>query len=323
MKNSCLKDLLRYIRDNELIKKYFILFEKKLQLKDLINISDSDAKRIYCSSNERIALIKMYEIINKCFFPKNIVEYIINIDSDEIFKYSIKALKSNMNDDKKLKYIKAASSGYSNISSRYAFGLITDAKLKENSEELIKMVAKAKDKVSLYLRNILFNESVAFDENIESYVKLIYLDNKDFHAKYATRLIENDEIRKDENCKYYISAIMAGTGHVQTKCVYDYLLNEKCRNSNDSLIIALEIASAKEDYQAIRAKCYAMQDEVIGKKETVSKVCEIIKEELNYKFEKETTVGELIEKNDLNELLVSLSSVSKNENITEKTKVKI
>lgn len=297
MDNICMKKFLKYLKNNNLIKSYEIIFDKYFNYDDILNISQSDAYDII-SSNEYCAVIRLYEILNGVYINDELKEKILGFSDKEKIKYALRiAISSLILDEDKLKYIEVLNECRSeNI--KHSYGILCKKEVLENihSFDYAKMVGTSNYDVSLLLTNLIFEDSFLKKDDSYEFSKCVSKAESEYTARYMI------ELYKEFNTPLsFIEKMLNTEDYEQAKYTYKLMSNDDILKRDDALDLINKISISdepKRDY-----------NEILGIKER----------DIGYET---CSFNEVLKTRNIDKIILSLSVIDGKTEIKGNTKVK-
>lgn len=224
MDNKTKIRLLKTIKENNYIKRFKEIFNLNINLSDILLINEIDANKIINSSfSDSVGLIKLYEIITGKKIDDNI-ENELFYSTDEVLKYSINIINSNIIDNKE-DYIKVLNKGKEK-SIKYAYYLTTKEEIVNHlyGLSIINVVSKSDENISMYLRDIFSMEDILNNSSFNELFQLIISCKNIEKMKYIYKLCNLNLITSPdfiENIKLIINA----NSSEELKIIYKQILN--------------------------------------------------------------------------------------------------
>lgn len=320
MNNGKLRLFLKYLKDNNIIFEYENLFDKVFDFQKLITLSKKDMDDIF---NNSYPTIRLYEIINNVKIDEKIINYISELKDIKLKKYSLRlAVSNNFNVDDTLKYINTICNGKEIASSKYAYSLTLNSKVRNNKNcyDYVELVSNTNNEVSIQIRDFLYIKDYIDNEDCLPFCKKVSQTNKDYIARY---MIDLYQYKYDNNTKLdvnYISLLLIPNSNIQAKCVYELLKDDKFLEREDALGCIFLISTTHYDYQAYNAY-KAIIDGMI-KENSYNDLMNIITKEKEIYTDGECNLIDVLNTRDLDKLIDTLSLVDDNIKLTNNTKVK-
>lgn len=278
-------------------------------------IDDDDVDKIICD-NEYYSIANLYEIITGININDDIMKYICSLEENEVIKYCLRLSVSQefINEEKKFEYIKALSESNSD-SVRYAYG-VASFKHYINSEDglsYVKMISKCKSDVLVHLIDILHTKKYREDEELYEFISIVKDAKEGYIAEYMVDLFKNEDTQAKRISIYKMSILMDSKGRKQAYYAKNVLTNEKLIESGTSESFAKVIASCEDEDKANN-----IYSSILNGKINMDEILDI----LNNPSEKVDMIS-LFKTRNIDEILRVLYSISDNEQIIDKTKVKV
>jgi len=316
MENRNMKNLLKYIKKYDIVRKYQITFDKYLDFEKLLLIDDKDVDRII-GNNEYYSLIDLYENINGIKIYNEIKEYVCLLDDNEVIRYCLRlsTLDCFNTEEEKLEYIKALSMSSSD-SVRFAYG-VASSKLYINTKdgiEYVKMISECKRDVAIHLLEVLHSKKYREDVDLYEFISIIKDAKEGYIAEYMVDLFKNEDSPIERPSISNISILMNSKGRRQAYYAKSVLINEKLIENGTSESIAKILVSCEDELIANKIYSDILNNQV--------NIDEIFKTVNNAK-EENIDVVSLLKLRNIDEILRVLSTIPDNEQIVEKIKVKV
>lgn len=240
-----IKNFFKFLKDNDIIMKYQIVFNRVLSYEELLAINEEDINKII-SGSQIDAVIKLYEVINSIEVNQNIKEYILSLDSDEKIKYCLRlAVFDNFDNDlDKMNYVKALNESNEDVV-KYAYNIAMSPLYKDTTDRIdyIKMIGKSKEECILSALDILYNPIYRKDEDLYEFMELVSLAKEDYIVEYMKYLF----IEKERIPMSYIRTLLCSKGSKQAYYTYKILNDEKALKKDNIDVIAMLIATCEDE----------------------------------------------------------------------------
>lgn len=325
MNNKSMKKFLRYLRNNKIIELYENFFDKMFDFEKLLYFDEKDVKELVLS-DKIVATIKMYEMVNNMTINNTIKNYILSLKDIDAIKYSLRLAVSSSfdNEEEKLKYVKVVSESEKSL--RYAWIVANKKEVNSHKDglECVKIVGNTDEEIGVFLRDLLFDDQFVKRENILNYLEILSTSKEDYIAEYCCDFLKSSSDLDDKKLIECLYILHCAKGKVQAECAYYILKNKKIMERNDGVLIALSIATREEGYQSEKGLLLTLDDELMKKEDASNIIFDAMGEDLlDKEYDSECDLEELFKKRDLNEIINGLTTISDNENVNAKTRVKI
>lgn len=190
-----MNDLLKYIKEHDIIRKYQMIFDRLFKYEELEFINDMEAREIICE-NEYESIVKLYEKVNNEKICDDIKKHIYSLNKPEVIKYCLRlAISKEFDDDEKKKeYIYALSESNEDVI-RYAYGIASskDYIEKKDGIEFVKEMGSCSSYLALSITNILHSKYFIDDEYSLEFIKYLKEIEEESIIEYLTYLLENED----------------------------------------------------------------------------------------------------------------------------------
>lgn len=323
MENKNMKRLLNYIKGNDIIKKYQIIFDKYFNFESLLLISDEDVDKIICT-DEYFSIINLYEVINDVKIDDDIKQYIHSLEDKEVIKYCLRLSISQEfdNEEKKYEYIKAL--GKSNRDSvRFAYGIASSKLYIESIDgiDYVRMISGCKGEVALHLIDILHSNKYRNDENFYEFINLVKDTKEAYIAEYMVDLFKNEDSIIERIPVSSMAILMCSKGRKQAYYASNILTNDILIEKGLSNSIAFMIAMCEEEEIAHKAYLTIMDNSIINNDDIMTIIDNLMEKE-NNNYNEEINIIDLLKTRNIEEILKILNTIPDNIQLNSKVKVK-
>ena len=209
------KEFLMYLKNNDVIRKYEMLFDKVFDFESLLSIDDSNFSIIM--SDAFLSPVRLYECINNIKIDDKILDYITNLSNEEAIKYSLRLSVSNISNDEKLKYIKSVCLDNSNTI-KYAYSLVVNEDLRRSNRlsKYIELIVNSNIFSAVRMRDLILEKD---DADTLELCNLLSKTDKEYIMDNMIRLHNFDSTINP-------IVLLFSKGEIQSKCAYEVLLNK-------------------------------------------------------------------------------------------------
>ena len=314
MINKELKDFLKFLKKEKVIEKYEELFDEVFDFDKLITFNKLDTIKVMYDKD--LSAIRLYEIIHRITIDEELINMYLSA-KEEIKKYIIRVIVSDVKDKKEL--ISILINGDNASSIKYAYSLTTKDKLKndDNLKKYVELVASTKEEISYELRELIEDSK---EKGVEIPIQFLGIlsDIDDLDIFDYVVDLYNEKGDFENNIHLYMSLSLANSKE-NANNAFLVLTDENLKDRKDLLYIALSIATCDTEFQSkkgleIARKYYDNNDLLV-------KVLEAVNER-NVEGNLEN-IMDVLKCRNLDTIIYALTSISDNEEITERVKVKV
>ena len=175
------------------------------------------------------------------------------------------------------------------------------------------MISKCKSDVLVHLIDILHTKKYREDEELYEFISIVKDAKEGYIAEYMVDLFKNEDTQAKRISIYKMSILMDSKGRKQAYYAKNVLTNEKLIESGTSESFAKVIASCEDEDKANN-----IYSSILNGKINMGEILDI----LNNPSEKVDMIS-LLKTRNIDEILRVLYSISDDEQIIDKTKVKV
>lgn len=182
----------KYLKDNDIVRKYQIIFDKLFNFDSLELINDKEIAEIMCE-DEIKSIVKLYEIVNSVKISEDIKSYIFSLDNIEVMKYCLRLAVniSFYSTDKMKEYIYALGNSNPDVV-RYNYGIASSQIYieKEDGVYFVKEYGKCNERLAFNLLDILYSDCYKDDIYLLEFIKTVREINDKNVIDYINCLVE-------------------------------------------------------------------------------------------------------------------------------------
>lgn len=315
MINKDLKEFLKYLKKENIIEEYEMLFDRLFDFTDLFKLNRKDISNIIV--NKGLSAVRLYEIINKVSIDESLIEMYLN-SCDSIKKYIIRVAISELDLELKKHIIKSFINGNNEDSIKYSYSLITKEKIRNDKylRDYVSIVSMSKESIAYKMRELIENEK---EESNNISIPFLDILSTVEDVGIADYLVHLYEIKKDSNDINEYMALSISSSRENAKNAFIVLTDEKFKDRDDKLYIALVIAASDTEYQSRNGLLEAYRN--FDKDDLVERVAKAVTTKVE--SDKTSFLKEVLKDGEIDDILFSLSSIDSELEIDLNTKVKV